>query len=106
MAYKTRRARLGRFLAIVTDYCRSQRHRPVREQHAALTRRIEGHFNYFGVNGNVRSLAVVVHATHGIWRKWLRRRSQRTRLTWERFERLLEVYPLPRPRIRVQVWGG
>jgi len=106
VAYKTRRARLGRFLAIVTDYCRSQRHRPVREQHAALTRRIEGHFNYFGVNGNVRSLAVVVHATHGIWRKWLRRRSQRTRLTWERFERLLEVYPLPRPRIRVQVWGG
>jgi len=106
VAYKTRRARLRRFIGAVTDYCRRQRHRPVKEQHAALTRRIEGHFNYFGVNGNWRSLAAVIREIRGIWRKWLRRRSQRTRLTWERFEQLLEAYPLPTPHIRVQMWSG
>ena len=31
----------------------------VKEQHAALTRRIQGHFNYFGVNGNLESLRKV-----------------------------------------------
>jgi hypothetical protein len=103
---KLRRARLRRFIGAVTDYCRRQRHRPVKEQHAALTRRIEGHFNYFGVNGNWRSLAAVIREIRGIWRKWLRRRSQRTRLTWERFEQLLEAYPLPTPHIRVQMWSG
>lgn len=106
VAYKTRRARLRRFIGTITDHCRRQRHRSVQEQHAALTRRIEGHFNYFGVNGNWRSLAAVIRATRGIWRKWLRRRSQRTRLTWERFEQLLAAYPLPTPRIRLQMWSG
>ena len=39
-------------------------------------------------------------------RKWLRRRSNRTRLTWPRFVALLERYPLPVPRIRVRIWGA
>jgi hypothetical protein len=34
-----------------------------------------------------------------IWRKWLDRRSQRSRMTWDRFDKLLERYPLSRPRI-------
>ena len=82
------------------------RHLPVEVQHAALKRRLVGHFNYFGVNGNHRSMARVVHATERVWRKWLRRRSQRTRLTWERFGRLLERFPLPRPRVVVRIWGA
>ena len=74
-------------------------------QHAALKRRLVGHFNYFGVNGNSRSLACLVLMAERLWLKWLRRRSQRTRLTWGRFKQLLERFPLPRPRITVQVWG-
>ena len=78
----------------------------VEVQHAALKRRLVEHFNYFGVNGNHRSLARVVHATQRVWRKWLRRRSQRTRLTWERFNRLLERFSFPRPRVVVRIWGA
>jgi RNA-directed DNA polymerase len=39
------------------------------------------------------------------WYKWLRRRSQRARLTWEGFARMLRVYPLPCPRVVVTIWG-
>ena len=91
---------------MVSEWCRRHRHLPVEVQHAALTRRLVGHFNYFGVNGHHRSLARVVHATQRVWRKWLRRRSQRTRLTWERFNRLLERFSLPRPRVVVRIWGA
>jgi len=70
-----------------------------------LTRRLRGHFNYFGVNGNMRSLKNLVCATARIWHKWLRRRSQKTRLTWERHTLLLQRLPLPEPRITVQLWG-
>jgi hypothetical protein len=59
-----------------------------------------------GVNGNIRSLTLLVHVTRQCWFKWLRRRSQRTRLNWERFERMLERYPLPQPRITIRIWGG
>jgi RNA-directed DNA polymerase len=102
---KTRKASLRRFVMNVADWCRSHRHRPVKEQHAALCQRINGHFNYFGVNGNVRVLKRVVHTIERIWRKWLRRRSQRTRITWHRFKTvILTAFPLPPPTVRVQIW--
>jgi RNA-directed DNA polymerase len=102
---KTRRARLARAFRSVAEYCRRHRHDPVKMQHAALVRRIRGHFNYFGVNGNLPSLNRLVQLVKRIWLKWLRRRSQRTSLTWERYVALLERFPLPVPRITVQIWS-
>ena len=103
---KTRSSRLQRAITVAATWCRRHRHRPVAVQHAALTRRIQGHFNYFGVSGNARSLGLLVDATERHWYTWLRRRSNRTRLTWPRFVALLERYPLPVPRIRVRIWGA
>ena len=105
MGCKTRAKGLRRFVGAVSEWCRRHRHLPVQDQHAALTRRLVGHFHYFGVNGNYPSLARVVRATQRIWLKWLRRRSQRTRLTWERYKRLLARFPLPRPRVVVRIWA-
>jgi RNA-directed DNA polymerase len=87
------------------DYCRRHRHEPVKEQHAALCRRINGHINYFGVNGNLDGVARLVRAAERAWYKWLRRRSNRSRLTWQRFGDLLRAFPLPRPRVKVQLWA-
>jgi RNA-directed DNA polymerase len=102
---KTRSARLRRSIKAVYDWCRGHRHWAVKEQHTALVRRVTGHFNYFGVNGNGPWLDVFLRQVRRAWRKWLRRRSQKTRMTWERYEQLLGAYPLPPPLIRVQIWG-
>ena len=101
---KTRKASLRRAIQSITDWCRCHRHEPVKEQHAALKRRIVGHGNYFGVNGNHRSVALVVQHAERAWHKWLCRRSQRAYLNWERFTDLLRDYPLPVPPIRIQIW--
>jgi RNA-directed DNA polymerase len=105
MGCKTRRASLRRAKQAIYDWCRRHRHQPVKAQHAALGRRLRGHFNYFGVNGNFPSLLRLVEATKRAWYKWWCRRSQRKRLTWERFPDLLRQMPLPRPRITVRIWG-
>jgi group II intron reverse transcriptase/maturase len=105
MMCKTRHARLRRSVQAVADWCRRHRHLPVKAQHAALTRRIQGHFNYFGVSGNFRSLLLLVTEAKRAWYKWLRRRSQQAHLNWERFGELLKRFPLPRPRIVVRIWG-
>ena len=106
MGCKTRCARLRRAIQSVAEYCRRHRHDPVEAQHAALTRRLQGHFNYFGVNGNMRSLKTLVHAVARIWFRSLRRRSQKSRLNWGSFNGLLRRMPLPSPRITVQLWGA
>jgi RNA-directed DNA polymerase len=102
---KTRTARLRRGIQTVADWCRRYRHLPVKVQHVALKRRIQGHLNYFGVSGNFRSLLLLVEGARRAWYKWLCRRSQRKRLNWERFGKMLERFPLPRPRIVVRIWG-
>jgi group II intron reverse transcriptase/maturase len=102
---QTRSARLRRFLMTVADWCQRHRHQSIPEQHAALKRRIAGHFNYFGVNGNVHRLRHVVDVCARIWHKWLNRRSQRSRLNWHRFADLLRANPLPEARVTVQLWA-
>jgi RNA-directed DNA polymerase len=105
IACKTRRARLGRAIKAVYAWCRGQRHETVKVQHAGLRSRLQGHYNYFGVNGNLKSLACLLHHASRAWYKWLSRRSQRTRWTWERFRDLLRDFPLPIPRVIVPIWG-
>jgi hypothetical protein len=102
---KTRSARLRRAIQSVADWCRRYRHLPVKVQHAALARRMRGHFNYFGVSGNFASLMLFAHEVKKYWLKWLRRRSNRHSLNSAQFTELLERYPLPRPRIMVRLWG-
>jgi len=102
---KTRRARLARAIRAIHLWCKEHRHWRVKEQHAALMRRVQGHINYFGVNGNYRSLDRFLRQVGQKWFRWLRRRSQRTRLTWAKFLELLKVYPLPRPHIVVRIWS-
>jgi hypothetical protein len=34
-----------------------------------------------------------------VWRRWLSRRSWKSHLNWQRFERVLERFALPVPRI-------
>jgi group II intron reverse transcriptase/maturase len=105
MMCKTRHARLRRAVQNVADWCRRHRHLSVKAQHAALTKRIQGHFNYFGVSGNFRSLLILVGEARRAWYKWLRRRSQKAHLNWKRFGELLKRFPLPCPRIMVRIWG-
>jgi hypothetical protein len=105
VSWRTRKARLRRAINTAYELCRCQRHMPVPEQHKALVRRIQGHFNYFGVNDNKRSLNILNFHVRHVWYKWLNRRSQRSRLNWERFEDLLRDFPLPRPRAYANLWA-
>ncbi|HEY4001016.1 MAG TPA: group II intron reverse transcriptase/maturase [Candidatus Xenobia bacterium] len=106
MALKTRQGRLRKALKAIYEYCRDHRHSPVHDQHASLVSRMQGHFNYYGVNGNLRCLMRVKFFAERAWFRWLRRRGQKHPLTWERFNDLMKTLPLPMPRIKVQIWSG
>ncbi len=94
---KTAKGRLSRSLERISQWCRTNRHLRVSEQHRLLVLKLKGHYGYFGITGNSRSLEQFRRGVQMYWRKWLDRRSQRARMSWERFARLLERYPLPQP---------
>ena len=96
---KTARDRFGRALKRVVEWCKRWRHLRVEEQHKQLVAKLRGHYQYFGVTGNLRALERFLYEVLSAWRKWLDRRSRHARMSWDRFHLLLRRYPLPAPTI-------
>ncbi|MFK7856855.1 MAG: hypothetical protein AB8B79_22245 [Granulosicoccus sp.] len=71
----------------------------VNEQRQSLSRKLQGHYGYYGIRGNYRMLEEVYEKTLDMWRRWLGSRSSKGYLTFVAFEKFLERYPLPKPRI-------
>jgi group II intron reverse transcriptase/maturase len=92
---KTARDRLRRARRNLNVWLRVNRHWSVAEQHRVLCRKLQGHFAYYGITGNSRSLGWFRWTAVTLWRKWLSRRSQCAYISWERMHRLLARYPLP-----------
>ena len=97
--YKTASDRLSRALKRINLWCRTNRHEELGWQHQQLVLKLRGHYSYYGVTTNGRSLGQFRAGVIRIWRKWLGRRSQRSSIRWDRFRALLKCYPLPEVKI-------
>ncbi|MDP2325631.1 MAG: group II intron reverse transcriptase/maturase [Gammaproteobacteria bacterium] len=94
---RTAASRLTRAVRTIKAWCRKHRHDNVAEQHRNLSLKVKGHNAYYGITGNWEALKRFKDAVEETWRKWLNRRSQKARMWWPKFKRLLERYPLPTP---------
>jgi hypothetical protein len=95
---KTASSRFTRAVATMSEWCRTNRHRPLADQHKELCQKLRGHFGYFGITSNSLALARFRNEVIWLWYKWLRRRNNR-RLKWSWFDRLLRRYALPLPKV-------
>ncbi|HKX04854.1 MAG TPA: group II intron reverse transcriptase/maturase [Methylomirabilota bacterium] len=82
----------------VNDELKRRKHLPIPEQGRWLGAVVRGHNAYYAVPGNIDAVLAFRTQVKRQWLKTLRRRSQRTRLTWERMERLEHRW-LPPARI-------
>ena len=96
----TAKSRFARALRAVNEWCRRHRHDAVHEQRDYLASVVRGHGNYYGLRGNSARLSSFHHQVKCIWRKWLSRRSRKSRLNWDKMRELLRRHPLPRPRVQ------
>lgn len=96
---KTMKSRFARAVRAISQWCRAHRHWPITEQHRALSLKLRGHDAYYGITGNYRALSRLRRQTGRAWHKWLSRRSRHAYVTWDRMVRLLQLFPLPPPRI-------
>jgi len=96
---KTIGKRLRRFMKGLWEWCRENRHKPLKEQHGDLCAKLRGYYQYFGVRGNYKPLEVVFEYAGKAWRYWLSRRSHKGGISWLKFEKIRAAFPLPIPRI-------
>jgi hypothetical protein len=96
---KTAASRLRRAVGEIADWCKRNCHRSLGAQHRELSRKLAGHYAYYGITGNAAALNGFRGIVTELWRRWLSRRSWAGRLPWDPFKRLLERFPLPGPRV-------
>lgn len=102
---KSMKKRLRRSLKALAEWCRTHRHDDVERQWRGLNAKLQGHYGYYGRPTNYRSLWQFYRSARRLWHKWLNRRTRGKPLTWANYERLLDRYPLLRPRI-TRAWAG
>src|SRR6201998_4493690 len=95
---KTRGDRMRAKLQDIKAELRHRMHWPIPEQGEWLRQVVTGHFAYYAVPTNIRALTAFRLCVTNLWRRTLERRSQRSRLVWERTAKLSDDW-LPRPRI-------
>jgi group II intron reverse transcriptase/maturase len=90
-----------------------RRHLPIPEQGVWLASVVRGHLAYYAVPGNTDAVAAFRTQVTRHWYRALRRRSQRTRLNWERMGRLTDrwlpparvMHPFPNARFDARTQG-
>jgi len=94
---KTDSKRMRAKLKMVKDQIRRRRHLPIPDQGRWLASVVRGHQAYYAVPGNYDAVHAFRTQATQHWYRALRRRSQKTRLTWDRMDRFVTRW-LPKTR--------
>lgn len=90
---KTSSKKMRRSLSGIHEWCKKNRHKPLRWQSQKLGEKLRGHFGYYGVTGNYKSIAEFRYRVERIWRHWLNRRSRKDDgMSWKRFGNVVQVH--------------
>jgi len=84
---------LNNWLRKIRNYKKTKEWWPI------LQAKLRGHYQYYGVSGNMQALRRFYSLTLRMTVKWLNRRSQRKSYSWKGFYKYLDHYPLPEPKI-------
>jgi len=95
---KTRRDRMRAKLRTLKAELKRRMHQPIPQQGRWLAQVVRGYFAYHAVPTNSRRLNAFRYHVTQLWRRTLRRRSQKDRITWVRMTQLVDTW-LPKPII-------
>lgn len=92
VARTTAKKRMRAQLQAIKEALRRRINRPITETGRWLRRVLQGHLNYYAVPGNARNISSFVYQVSRYWLRLLRRRSQRHRMSWDRFAAIRDRY--------------
>lgn len=99
----TSRKKFKAKLRIFKEWLKMNRTLPTPELMKIVSAKLRGHYAYYGVSDNTRGIERFAHEAKKLLRKWLDRRGKTGSMNWENFGKLLKKFPLPKPRIMVNL---
>ena len=101
---KTASKRFTAKVAAFKEWLKKSRTLKTKDLWGTAKAKLRGHYAYYGVTDNSRGIARFAYEVKNLLFKWLNRRGRRGCLNWEKFNRMLELFPLPVPRIKVSMF--
>ena len=99
LSKRTDRKRLSTAIKSFTAWLKSHRHLKPGLLLAAVSSKLKGHYNYYGMPGNYRSIRVFYDEAIKNLFKWLQRRSRKDRINGYRFYGWLDYFRVPTPKV-------
>ncbi len=103
MKRKTVSKRFTAKIVAYKEWLKASRTWPTAQIIKTTAAKLRGHYAYYGVTDNSKSLQSFAYWVTQTLYKWLNRRGKRGCYTWEKFNKLLVLYSLPSPRIQVNL---
>lgn len=98
---KTEKTRFKRSVNKIQEVLRTIRHWSIKDQVEKINQILRGHYNYYGMAGNLWSITKIYKITERYWRRMLSSRSQKSYITWEKFNKIKSIFPLERPKLSI-----
>jgi group II intron reverse transcriptase/maturase len=104
MKRKTAKKRFTVKLKTFKEWLKKARTLKTAELWETAKAKLRGHYAYYGVSDNVKGVSRFAREATKLLFKWLNRRGKRGCLSWAKFNLMLERFPLPEPRITVNMF--
>lgn len=99
----TSRKKLKQKRKSTRQWIKEHRHMALSELLETINRKLVGHYNYYGINGNYESLVKFYKYVKYTTYKWLNRRDQKGRFSYVDFLRVWNFY-VGKPKVKVNIW--
>lgn len=96
---RTSNKKMGAKMANANQWLKANMHCPVNELIKKINSKLMGHYRYYGIIGNMHKLDVFREYIIHRLKAWLNRRSQKAKISWVKFEKILKYNPIIKPKI-------
>ncbi len=104
MKRKTISKRLSAKVKVYKEWLKANRILSTKHILKITAAKLRGHYAYYGVTDNSNGINKFAYLVKTVLFKWLNRRGKRGCYTWEKFNKLLRLFPLPAPKIMVSMF--
>ena len=87
-----------------STWAKENRNKKISEIMETVKKKLVGHYNYYGITDNSKSITLYHYEVQRILFKWLNRRSQKKSYNYESFGKMWKFFQLPLPHIKVNIY--
>ncbi|TYR75039.1 group II intron reverse transcriptase/maturase [Rossellomorea vietnamensis] len=102
---KSSRKKVKAKLKTHKEWLKTHRTTDIRDIMARISRSLVGYYNYYCITDNSPAVKKFLHQVRRLLFKWMNRRSQRKSFSWDKFILFLQKYPLPQPKVKVNIYN-